>query len=143
MARGNRKTFYAFRIERTNPGVGGDALLIQGGYAGDAAIAAGAYPEVQYQMQETEAMNKCRQGVSFFQSQGIDARGEVLARVFGEDADTPARALGAGEDGPFVVMRIDSLENTLKTRIRLANQDVTLGDAGDDLPHDVDAPVGG
>lgn len=148
MARGTRKIFYGFTVERVNPGPGGDTELISGGFKADPAVAPASYPNPEYRISSLNtAISKALAFVRRFQSAGIDSKATVYYAVFGADATNPVRALGAGEDGfpnGHRVCDLDVPERSIERAVSLANRELDAeGDIDSQMPQDLDPPAGG
>jgi len=143
---GTRKIFYAWAVDRVNPGPGQDTTLVVGGYKRDGAVAAGSYPNPNTRITSLgAATSQCMAMVRRFQAAGDDCRGRTYYKIFGEDATDPVRALAASEDDEVEVGRIDVPERVVYKRVSLANREKgdDLGVGDNELPQDLDNPVGG
>lgn len=146
---GNRKVFYAWSVDLTNPGALPDFTEVSGGYKLDAAVAPGAYPDSDKGAYITglgEAFAQCAAEVRRIQSRfKQDARGRLFRKIFGVDATNPVRPLGANEDDEEEIGRVDVPERVTLARISAANREKLGGELDLDTndPQDVDNGAGG
>lgn len=145
-----RKIFYGWQVYRVNPGAGGDALELEGGFFLDKAIAPGSFPNASgggsVITSLNQAVSQCLSYVRSFQRRGIDMRGEVSYQIFGTDVANAKRPmveadLGVGQ--PVTIARLDVPELGVYRKVSAANtpqDDALLGDAGYDEGGNQDVP---